>query len=75
MSDEFRDTISEMVGYPIDISFKQIFEEEGIRHSDVIALMQCKRLDRIADALKEINGTLDRIRYNLELKHQKYLNE
>jgi len=30
MNEEFRETISAMVGYPIDISFKQIFEEDGI---------------------------------------------
>lgn len=59
MNDEFRDTISEMVGYPIDISFKQIFEEDGILYSDVIALMQCKRLDRIADALERIADSLE----------------
>lgn len=54
MEEEFRETISEMVGYPVDISFKRIIEEDGILHSDVIALMQCKRLDRIADALERI---------------------
>ncbi len=54
MNDEFRDTISKMVGYPVDISFKRIIEEDGILHGDVIALMQCKRLDRIANALERI---------------------
>lgn len=59
MNEEFRETINEMVGYPIDISFKRIFEEDGIAYSDVIALMQCKRLERIADALEGIQRSLE----------------
>lgn len=43
----------------MDISFKRIIEEEEIRHSDVIALMQCKRLDRIADALERVADSLE----------------
>lgn len=59
MNEEFRETISKMVGYPVDISFKQIIEEDGILHSDVISLMKCKRLDRIADALEGIQRSLE----------------
>ena len=59
MNEEFRETISAMVGYPVDISFKRIIEEEGILHSDVIALMQCKRLDRISDALERVADSLE----------------
>lgn len=59
MNEEFRETISKMVGYPVDISFKQILEEDGILHSDVIALMKCKRLERIADAMERIADSLE----------------
>lgn len=61
MNEEFREAISDMIGYPVDISFKQIFEEDGIKYSDVIAMMQCKRLDRIAEALESINSNLSEI--------------
>ena len=59
MNEEFRETISKMVGYPVDISFKQTLEEDGILHSDVIALMKCKRLERIADASERIADSLE----------------
>lgn len=67
MNEEFKRTVNEMVGYPVDISFKQIFEEDGIKYSDVLTVMQCKRLDRIADALEGINSNLGEMRVTLEI--------
>lgn len=67
MNEEFKQTVNEMVGYPVDISFKQIFEEDGIKYSDVHTVMQCKRLDRIADALEGINNNLGEMRVTLEI--------
>lgn len=66
MNEEFKQTANEMVGYPVDISFKQIFEEDGIKYSDVLTVMQCKRLDRIADALEGINSNLSDIAVALD---------
>lgn len=67
MNEEFRKTLSEIAGYPLDISLKQILEEDGIKHSDTIALMQCKHLTRTADALEEIAEKLEQISHSMEL--------
>lgn len=66
MNEEFKETISSLVGYPIDADFKQILEEEGIKHSDVIALMQCRRLYRLADELSCISVHLSEIGKSLD---------
>lgn len=65
MNEEFKEALSDMVGYQVNISFKQIFEENGIKYSDVLTVMHCKRLDRIARALEGINSSLSEIAESL----------
>lgn len=59
MNEAFRKTISDLLGYPVDINFEQIFEEDGIKCSDVIAIVQCKHLKRIADSLEVIKSSAE----------------
>ena len=54
MKEEYRKTVNELLGLPEDaeIDFK------GCTDTAVTNLMICKRLDRIADVLEDINGAL-----------------
>lgn len=54
MKEEYRKTVNELLGLPEDaeIDFK------GCTDTAVTNLMICKRLDRIADVLEDINSAL-----------------
>lgn len=54
MKEEYRKIVNELLGLPEDseINF------EGATDTAVTNLMICKRLDRIADVLEDINGAL-----------------
>ena len=54
MKEEYRKIVNELLGLPEDaeINFK------GVTDTAVTNLMICKRLDRIADVLEDINGAL-----------------
>lgn len=58
MNEEFSKVLSELVGSPVDMNFRQSFEKGGIDDSIILAIMQNKRLDRIADALEDISSRL-----------------
>ena len=63
MKEEYRKIVNELLGLPEDseINF------EGATDTAVTNLMICKRLDRIADVLEDINGTLIRMEGSVEL--------
>lgn len=54
MKEEYRKIVNELLGLPEDaeINFK------GVTDTAVTNLMICKRLDRIADVLEDINSAL-----------------
>lgn len=52
---EFEEILEELVGYPVDMDFKQGFEKDGIENDFIMKIMLCKKLDRIADALEKLN--------------------
>ena len=54
MKEEYREIINELLGLPEDAEI----EFKGATDTAVTNLMICKRLDRIANALEDINGTL-----------------
>lgn len=51
---EFEKILEELVGYPVDMDFKQGFEKDGIENDFIVKIMLCKKLDRIADVLEKI---------------------
>ena len=66
MNEEFSKMLSELIGYPVDMDFKQSFEKNGINNDIVIATIQCRRFDRIAEALEGINNNLSEIVLSLD---------
>lgn len=54
MKEEYRTIVNELLGLPEDAEINF----EGATDTAVTNLMICKRLDRIADVLEDINGTL-----------------
>lgn len=65
MNEEFSKVLSELVGSPVDMDFKQSFEKGGIDNNIILAVMQNKRLDRITDALESISSSLLKISVSL----------
>ena len=54
MKEEYRKIVNEVLGLPEDTEINF----EGVTDTAVTNLMICKRLDRIANVLEDINGTL-----------------
>ena len=54
MKEEYRKIVNELLGLPEDAEI----EFKGVTNGAVTNLMICKRLDRIADVLEDINGAL-----------------
>ncbi len=54
MKEEYRKIVNELLGLPEDTEINF----EGVTDAAVTNLMICKRLDRVADILEDINGTL-----------------
>lgn len=67
MKEEFRKMLSELAGAEYDVDFKAAFEREGLDNDFITSLMLCKQLNRIADMLEDINGTLIRMEGSVEL--------
>lgn len=63
MREEYRKIVNELLGLPEDTEINF----EGATDTAVTNLMICKRLDRIADVLEDINGTLIRMEGSVEL--------
>lgn len=63
MKEEYRKIVNELSGLPEDSEINL----EGTTDTAVTNLMICKRLDRIADVLEDINGTLIRMEGSVEL--------
>lgn len=63
MKEEYRKIVNELSGLPEDSEINL----EGATDTAVTNLMICKRLDRIADVLEDINGTLIRMEGSVEL--------
>lgn len=66
MNEEISKILSELAGSQIDIDFKQSFENGGIDNSIILAVMQNKRLNRIAEALEAIDMDLSEISMSLK---------
>lgn len=62
MKEEYRKIVNELLELPEDT--EAIFE--GVTDTAVTNLMICKRLDRIADALDNINNTLTNMSVPIE---------
>lgn len=54
MKEEYREIVNELLGLPEDAEINF----EGVTDTAVTNLMICKRLDRIADVLEDINSAL-----------------